>query len=92
MLIVLQDHRQIGVPHELSNSPDIDARSNGLCNESMAQVIRANSSLYARTEEGSMPSAVNAFYGFPSIMYDRRNPLCSIDLLPCLQFLHEGLP
>ena len=39
-----------------------------------------------------MPGSVNAFYGFSSIMYDRCNPLCSIDLLPCLQFLHEGLP
>ena len=92
MVIVLQYHSQIFVSHEFHDSPDIDARSNGLCNKSMAQVIRTNPSLYTRTEERSMPSAVNAFYGFSSIMYDRCNPLCSIDLLPCLQFLHEGLP
>ena len=53
MLIVLQDHRQIGVSHEFPDSPDIDARSNGLCNKSMAQVIRTNPSLYTRTEERS---------------------------------------
>ena len=50
MLIVLQDHRQIGVSDEFPDSPDIDARSNGLCNKSMAQVIRTNPSLYTRTE------------------------------------------
>ena len=35
MLVVLQDHRQIGVPHEFSDSPDVHARGNGLCNKSM---------------------------------------------------------
>lgn len=46
MLIVLQDHRQIGVSHEFPDSPDIHASGNGLCNKSMAQVIRKGAVLW----------------------------------------------
>lgn len=62
VLIHFEEHRRVCMPHNLSNSLDVCPALDGICGESMPQVVRPYLPLYPGTFQSMTPSNADSVY------------------------------
>ena len=85
MLVGVEDHRGVHMPHEVGHTADVGAAGQGIGGECVAEIVGADTPGDAGSRQGGMPCPANAAHGSAPPGNDIPDALARIMPPPCLQ-------